>query len=194
MTPIRPVSEDHRHADYAPRSAVLSILRDAGVDETIVAQVSAVLPVPVELEPNELAAERAVIVCPQCEGEGGYPDGLDEAACHTECTRCGGNGWIVDLTALTQAPRSCCAEERERWSPEHTGSALSFEPGVFNLNRSGSASIAVRESEIEWETDDESGATYVVINLPAGEAEAIRKWLNEWLPVPATAIRSNSHD
>lgn len=46
--------------------------------------------------------ERAVMVCPQCEGEGGYPDGLDEAACHTDCTRCGGNGWIVDLAALTK--------------------------------------------------------------------------------------------
>ena len=44
--------------------------------------------------------ERAVMVCPQCEGEGGYPDGMDEAACHTECTRCGSNGWIVDQAAL----------------------------------------------------------------------------------------------
>lgn len=43
--------------------------------------------------------ERAVMVCPQCEGEGGYADGFDEAACHTECTRCGGNGWIADLSA-----------------------------------------------------------------------------------------------
>lgn len=40
------------------------------------------------------------MVCPQCEGEGGYPDGVDEAACHTDCTRCGTNGWIVDLDAL----------------------------------------------------------------------------------------------
>lgn len=50
------------------------------------------------------ASERAVTVCPQCEGEGGYPDGLDEAACHTDCTRCGGNGWIVDLAALNARP------------------------------------------------------------------------------------------
>lgn len=46
--------------------------------------------------------EKAVMVCPQCDGEGGYPDGLDEAACHTDCTRCAGNGWIVDLAALAQ--------------------------------------------------------------------------------------------
>ena len=46
------------------------------------------------------AGEKAVMVCPQCEGEGGYPDGLDDAACHTDCTRCDGNGWIVDLAAL----------------------------------------------------------------------------------------------
>ena len=44
--------------------------------------------------------ERAVMVCPQCEGEGGYPDGMDEAACHTECTRCGSNGWIVNQAAI----------------------------------------------------------------------------------------------
>jgi DNA-binding XRE family transcriptional regulator len=53
--------------------------------------------------PDEMveAVERCVIVCPQCEGEGGYPDGLDEAACHTECTRCGSNGWIVSRAAIT---------------------------------------------------------------------------------------------
>jgi len=44
-------------------------------------------------------AERCVILCPQCEGEGSYADGLDEAACSTPCTRCGTNGWIVDLKA-----------------------------------------------------------------------------------------------
>lgn len=46
--------------------------------------------------------EKDIIFCPQCEGEGGYPDGLDEAACHTDCTRCDGSGWIVDLAALGQ--------------------------------------------------------------------------------------------
>lgn len=51
-----------------------------------------------------VALERAVMVCPQCEGEGSYADGLDEAACTTECTRCGSNGWIVDLAALTAIP------------------------------------------------------------------------------------------
>lgn len=48
--------------------------------------------------------ERAVMVCPQCEGEGRYADGLDEAACSTDCTRCGGNGWIVDRAALQVQP------------------------------------------------------------------------------------------
>lgn len=52
---------------------------------------------------NELAREQCVKVCPQCEGEGTYADGLDEAACSTECTRCGSNGWIVDLAALRAA-------------------------------------------------------------------------------------------
>ena len=60
-------------------------------------------------------SERAVKVCPQCEGEGGYPDGLDEAACHTECTRCGGNGWIVDLDAIaSQAAQPAEADGVER--------------------------------------------------------------------------------
>ncbi len=44
------------------------------------------------------------MVCPQCEGEGYYADGLDESACSTECTRCGSNGWIVDLARLAAAP------------------------------------------------------------------------------------------
>lgn len=44
--------------------------------------------------------EQAVMVCPRCEGEGTYADGLDEAACSTECTRCGSNGWIVSVPAL----------------------------------------------------------------------------------------------
>lgn len=60
-------------------------------------------------------AERAVMVCPQCEGEGGYPDGLDEAACHTECTRCGGNGWIVNLAALRAEPPADVAKLVEKW-------------------------------------------------------------------------------
>lgn len=50
-------------------------------------------------ESGGVTPERAVLVCPQCEGEGGYADGLDDAACHTDCTRCGGNGWIVDVQA-----------------------------------------------------------------------------------------------
>lgn len=53
---------------------------------------------------GNLADERAVMVCPQCEGEGSYADGRDEAACTTECTRCGSNGWIVDLAALRPTP------------------------------------------------------------------------------------------
>ena len=52
--------------------------------------------------------ERAVMVCPQCEGEGSYADGLDEVACSTECTRCGGNGWIADVATLIRT-----AEDRE---------------------------------------------------------------------------------
>ena len=48
-------------------------------------------------------AETCVCICPQCEGEGSYADGLGDDACTTECTRCKGNGWIVDLTAITDA-------------------------------------------------------------------------------------------
>lgn len=63
--------------------------------------------------PDEALVERAVMVCPQCEGEGGYPDGLDEAACHTECTRCGSNGWIVDRAALATLPAAAPADDLE---------------------------------------------------------------------------------
>jgi len=50
--------------------------------------------------PTASDGERAVMVCPQCDGEGEYADGLDEAACSTPCTRCGGNGWLADLKAI----------------------------------------------------------------------------------------------
>lgn len=50
--------------------------------------------------PVGATGEKSVMICPQCEGEGSYADGLDEAACSTECTRCGGNGWIVDLASF----------------------------------------------------------------------------------------------
>ena len=55
--------------------------------------------------------ERAVMVCPQCEGEGSYADGVDESACSTECTRCGGNGWTVDLSALSNTPARAEAQD-----------------------------------------------------------------------------------
>lgn len=49
-----------------------------------------------------IAREQSVMVCPQCEGEGRYPDGPDESACDMDCMRCGSNGWIVDLGALRE--------------------------------------------------------------------------------------------
>lgn len=61
--------------------------------------------------PAEGAGEQCVKVCPQCEGEGEYADGVDEAACSTPCTRCGSNGWIVDLAALRA--RSSAPPSRE---------------------------------------------------------------------------------
>jgi hypothetical protein len=64
-----------------------------------------------EAQPAQPALrEQAVMVCPQCEGAGGYADGLDEAACHEDCPRCGTNGWIVDLAALSTPERQCCVE------------------------------------------------------------------------------------
>lgn len=63
-------------------------------------------------KPGPIAREQAVMVCPQCEGEGGYPDGIDEDACHTDCTRCGSNGWIVDLAADALQALHVTASER----------------------------------------------------------------------------------
>ena len=48
----------------------------------------------------DMKLEQAVMICPDCLGEGGYPDGLDENAVHTVCLRCGGNCWIVDGDAI----------------------------------------------------------------------------------------------
>ncbi len=45
-------------------------------------------------------AEKCVMVCPQCQGEGEYPDGTDEDACSMQCTRCEGMGTVVDFAAL----------------------------------------------------------------------------------------------
>ncbi len=82
---------------------------------------AAARPTPPSAWSNEAGAvERCVMVCPQCEGEGGYADGLDEAACHTDCTRCGTNGWIVDLAATAREgwpadrARADAAEAREK--------------------------------------------------------------------------------
>lgn len=72
----------------------------------------------------EAAVERAVMVCPPCEGEGSYADGVDEAACSTECHRCGGNGWIVDVSALSASnARDLAAEEALRVRAEEMEAA-----------------------------------------------------------------------
>lgn len=55
---------------------------------------------PAPAVPSGMVKETSVMVCPQCEGEGSYADGLDEAACTTTCARCEGNGWIVDLATI----------------------------------------------------------------------------------------------
>ena len=92
-------------------------------------------------------AEKAVIVCPQCEGEGGYPDGLDEAACHTDCTRCAGNGWIADITELS---RLCVSrEEYERVCKALEPFALMLDEGVIKP-RPGSATYATVTTCIEY--------------------------------------------
>lgn len=61
---------------------------------------------------EQRAREQAVMVCPQCEGEGSYPDGLDEAACSTDCVRCGTNGWIVDVAAFESSVAGGEVEQR----------------------------------------------------------------------------------
>ncbi len=53
---------------------------------------------------GEKNQEKCVIVCPQCDGECEYPDGIDEDACSIQCTRCEGMGAIVDIAALSAAP------------------------------------------------------------------------------------------
>lgn len=50
-----------------------------------------------------MTPEQCVMVCPQCDGEGTYSDGLDDAACSTTCSRCESNGWIVDVHSFEYA-------------------------------------------------------------------------------------------
>ncbi|MEW9855892.1 hypothetical protein [Novosphingobium sp. M1R2S20] len=87
------------------------------------------------------AMEQAVKVCPQCDGEGGYPDGLDEDACHTECTRCGSNGWIVDLEALQSSSRSNPSEQQGDKALQHVAY---FDEGEFHWM----SGIAPRDCEL----------------------------------------------
>lgn len=102
-----------------------------------------------------LAEERAVMVCPQCEGEGGYPDGLDEAACHTECTRCGGNGWIVNLAALRAEPPADAAElvgrlKETDWGP-NVADTLTRRDNARREAADALASLSRRVAELEAE-------------------------------------------
>lgn len=56
-----------------------------------------------DVQRGAMTPEQCVMVCPQCEGEGTYADGLDEAACSTICTHCESNGWIVDVHSYEYA-------------------------------------------------------------------------------------------
>lgn len=75
----------------------------------------------------------------------------------------------------------------EPWRSGVTGAALSFEPGVLNVNRDGSGSLAFRESILEIEQSDDGGADYWFANLPASEVLAIRDFLNTYFPPALTA-------
>lgn len=90
--------------------------------------------------------ERAVSVCPQCEGEGSYADGLDEAACTTTCTRCDGNGWIADARAIIpivrEDEREACAKVAETkfadhgWDAPYRNAGLSIATAIRERNGS----------------------------------------------------------
>ncbi len=65
--------------------------------------------------------ETDVMACPQCEGEGTYADGLDDAACTTTCTRCESNGWIVNLASRPRATSPVDAYETANVSDKPEG-------------------------------------------------------------------------
>lgn len=132
MTPIRPVSEDHRRepADY-------------------------------ELEPNELAA------CPNpwCEShkrpERGYVPFISKSRASSElrvaCPVCPMSGPWADTeaearkawnNALTQAPRSCCADEREQAAriAEDFGNRDWFEKGKVVRQCAREIATAIRSN------------------------------------------------
>jgi len=68
------------------------------------------------------------------------------------------------------------------WCPGLSGAALSFEPGVLNVNRDGSGSIAFKDDDLDWEGGEQGGPDYRFANIPASEMVAIRDFLNKWVP------------
>jgi hypothetical protein len=68
-----------------------------------------------------------------------------------------------------------------------TGRSLSFEPGVLSLDADGSGTLTFGDEVMSKdEGDDECGPT-LTAKLAATEILAIRDWLNEYLPPPASA-------
>ena len=124
----------------------ITIPRGHKIIQTILTDAALRTPAPAPVGGD--VVERAVMVCPQCEGEGRYADGLDEAACSTDCTRCGGNGWIVDRAALQAQPAPASDEVREmaerlrRLHTRHSIGGTALEEAADMLERLASQPLA----------------------------------------------------
>lgn len=68
-----------------------------------------------------------VNVCPTCEGEGSYADGVDEGACSEQCLKCEGEGWVVD-------PVYDAGIEMLREANASFGNYTAPEPGVPDMS------------------------------------------------------------
>lgn len=63
-----------------------------------------------------------------------------------------------------------------------TGRGYGLEPFFLNLNKDGDASVGFAEKDANYETDDETGRTYIYCNSPVSEVIALRDFLNEAFP------------
>lgn len=139
--------------------------------------------------------EQAIMPCPQCDGEGGYPDGLDEAACHTECTRCAGTGWIVDIASLRSistaadpaipALRPIAEAPKDRttiWAVLHADIYPRLEPGRPDLERWNGLHLPLRHPGLADDGFDIGWS----IAAPVGFGGFPDRYIAGWILLPSS--------
>jgi hypothetical protein len=190
--------------DHNGIGQVADLIRDGEYDEHEATQAFArhrIEATPAVDREGVVRNERAVMVCPQCEGEGCYADGVDDAACSTECTRCGSNGWIVDLASVTLPP----VKQSAGWQPISTapkdGTTIwgifhaeiypRIRPSRTDLEVWNGKQVPLRHPGIFEDPNDKPFDVGWSIAAPVGAGGFPDEWIAGWQPLPAPpAIRS----